>query len=384
MSSSNGNHTLVRRALQLHQAEGHPLYLLTMTADELFHIADISKVSRDDVGRLIGYQRDEVRSHVDEIVEYLNEKDVLFPNSIIIALSSAVRFKSSRGPKPKNSGSSATPGLLEIPLPKPGGRAKPGWIVDGQQRALALSKSKRHGFPVPVNAFVTDEVELQRDQFLRINNTKPLPRGLVTELLPEVSTALPPRLAARKIPSYLCDLLNRHEDSPFRGLIRRASTASDGKRGAVITDTSVISVLQESLGSPSGCLFPYRNLATGETDVDSILRNLTVYWAAVQRTFPRAWGRSARESRLMHGVGIKSMGRLMDSVMKAILDPFKPDVPRVVEREVRLVAPICAWTEGNWEGLGGMPWNELQNIPRHVRMLSNLLIREYYQQKRAT
>jgi hypothetical protein len=86
----------------------------------------------------------------------------------------------------------------------------------------------------------------------------------------------------------------------------------------------------------------------------------------------------------MHGVGIKAMGRLMDSVMKPILDPFKSDNPRIVKNELRLVAPICAWTEGHWEGLGGMPWNELQNVPRHVRTLSNLLIREYYQQKRGT
>jgi DGQHR domain-containing protein len=231
MPNSNGNHKIVHRALQLRQSERHPLYLLTMTADELFQVADISKVSRDDVGHLIGYQRHEVKSHVDEIVGYLNEDNVIFPNSIIIALSSAVRFKSSRGPKPRGTNAWSAPGLLEIPLPR-SGRGKPGWIVDGQQRALALSKSKRHDFPVPVNAFVTDEVDLQRDQFLRINNTKPLPRGLVTELLPEVSTTLPPRLAARKIPSYICDLLNRQEDSPFRGLIRRASTGSNGRQGA--------------------------------------------------------------------------------------------------------------------------------------------------------
>ena len=42
-----------------------------------------------------------------------------------------------------------------------------------------------------MNAFVADEVDLQRDQFLRVNNAKPLPRGLITELLPEVSTILP-------------------------------------------------------------------------------------------------------------------------------------------------------------------------------------------------
>jgi hypothetical protein len=44
--------------------------------------------------------------------------------------------------------------------------------VDGQQRAIALSKSKHRGFPIPVNAFVADEVDLQRDQFLRVNSTK--------------------------------------------------------------------------------------------------------------------------------------------------------------------------------------------------------------------
>jgi hypothetical protein len=50
---------------------------------------------------------------------------------------------------------------------------------------------------VPVVAFVTDDLELQRDQFLRVNNTKPLPRGLVTELLPEVHLPISPRLSSR-------------------------------------------------------------------------------------------------------------------------------------------------------------------------------------------
>ena len=66
----------------------------------------------------------------------------------------------------------AISGVLEIPLPK-GNQEKPAWIVDGQQRALALSKSKQKNLPIPVNAFVSDELELQRDQFLRVNNTKP-------------------------------------------------------------------------------------------------------------------------------------------------------------------------------------------------------------------
>ena len=74
-----------------------------------------------------------------------------------------------------------------------------------------------------MNAFVADDVEMQREQFLRINSTKPLPRGLITEILPEVSTVLPCNSAAGRVPSALCEMLNRHPGSPFRGLIRRAS-----------------------------------------------------------------------------------------------------------------------------------------------------------------
>src|SRR5262249_5339861 len=150
------------------------------------------------LGKLIGYQRPEVKKHVQNIVEYLNSDDVLFPNSLILAFSSRVKFTRSRGPQVDDGFVAA--GILEIPLPK-SNSPKPAWIVDGQQRALAISKSNNLDLPVPVNAFVADTVELQRDQFLRINNTKPLPRGLITELLPEVSGPLPATLSARKLPA---------------------------------------------------------------------------------------------------------------------------------------------------------------------------------------
>src|SRR5262249_26466588 len=153
----------------------------------------------------------------------------------------------------------AVGGTLEIPMPGAGG-SKPAWIVDGQQRALALSKSRRKAFPVPVNAFLAENVELQRDQFLRINNTKPLPRRLLTELLPEVSTQLPARLAARRVPAALCDLLNTHEASPFRGMIKRSSAPVGERRKAVVTDTSIVKMIEESMFQHSGCLFPCRRV----------------------------------------------------------------------------------------------------------------------------
>jgi DGQHR domain-containing protein len=363
-----------RRALRLTQNSKHPIFLFSLRGDELLRISEISRISRSGAGKLLGYQRPEVKRHVQDIVSYLDSDEVLFPNSIILALSSRVRFIKSRGPQVDDGLVAA--GTLEIPIPKGTGK-KPAWIVDGQQRAFAISKSKHQDLPVPVNAFIADDVDTQRDQFLRINSTKPLPRGLITELLPEISTTLPLRLAARKIPSALCDLLNTDSGSPFFGLIRRASSDLKGKK-ATIADTSVVKMLEESLSSASGCLFPYRNIATGETDFDGIREVLVVYWSAVANTFHDAWGKPPSKSRLMHGAGLRAMGRLMDRVMSGI-NPRDPKAAKKVERELALVAPICRWTEGEWEQLNGLRWNEVQNVPRHIRVLSNLIIRSYIQ-----
>lgn len=368
---------LRRRALRILQDKAHPLYTFCLTGEELLALADISRISRADSGKLIGYQRPEVKRHVQDIVNYLNGDQVVFPNSIILALASHVRFVRSRGPEVDDGLAAA--GILEIPLPA-AGEAKPAWIVDGQQRALALSKARRKNFPIPVNAFVADEVELQRDQFLRVNNTRPLPRGLITELLPEVSTTLPARLAARKLPSAICDWLNQNPASPFHTLIRRASMTATDKNAGIVADTSIVRMIEESLTSASGCLFPYRNIATNETDSDGICAVLVAYWTAVKRVFPDAWGKPPSQSRLMHGAGIRAMGRLMDRVMAGV-NGRDPRAVEVVERELRRVAPVCRWTAGHWEDLNDLAWNDIQNTPRHIRVLSNLLIRRYVQAK---
>lgn len=368
---------LRRRALRIEQDQAHPLYMFSLTGTELLKVSDVSRISRDDTGKLLGYQRPEVRKHVQDIVDYLNSEPGLFPNSIILALSSRVKFVRSRGPEVDDGCAAA--GTIEIAIPRDG-EPKPAWIVDGQQRALALSKSSRKDLAVPVNAFVADEISMQRDQFLRVNNTRPLPRGLITELLPEITTNLPAKMAARRIPSAICDWLNDDERSPFRGLIRRASIRAEDEGKAVIADTSVIKMLEESLSSATGCLYPYRNLATGETDFESISALLLTYWIAVRNVFPDAWGKSADKSRLMHGAGIRAMGRLMDKIMPGIKARNRKGIENA-ERELRLISPICRWTSGAWDSMSLMKWNEVQNVPRHIQMLSWVLIHAYLQAK---
>ena len=362
-----------RKALRVKQPSGKELYLLSLRADELSFVAGISRVARDNDGKLIGYQRADVRKHVREIAEYLQTKDMMLAHPLILSFNSKVKFVSSRGQK--TSDGLAVAGMLRIPFSNQSDN-KPAWIVDGQQRALAISQCRDRSFAVPICGFIADDVEIQRDQFLRINNTKPLPRGLVAELLPEVSSPLPPNLAVRRIPAAICDLLNREEASPFRGLIRRPSSSAEQKKVAVVFDTVVIKMIEESLTHTSGCLFPYRNIATGDCDHVAVWSILITFWSAVKHTFPEAWGKSPVHSRLMHGVGIRSMGKLMDRIMGGI-DIRNRDAAKTVRREIALVAPACRWTCGRWEELGDTAWNELQNLHKHLSILSNFLIRTY-------
>lgn len=87
------------RALLVKQNEDSPLVSFYLKGSQILEIADISRIGKNNEGNLLGYQRGQVSSHINEITEYLNSKNILFPNSIILAMSSEVIFKQSRGPQ---------------------------------------------------------------------------------------------------------------------------------------------------------------------------------------------------------------------------------------------------------------------------------------------
>lgn len=357
-----------RHALCLEQHPSLPVFLFSLTAREIGQVADVSRIARNENEKLVGYQRPEARRHVKNITSYLDSDEVLFPNSLILSFSSLVHFTPSTEASDDTPG---VPGIIEIPVPREED-PRPGWIVDGQQRSIALAATKRQDLPVPVAAFVSDDVSVQRDQFLRVNSVKPLPNGLITELLPTLDTPLPPKLQARKAPSQICNRLARDPQSPFCGLIRRPSTPKAKRTSTVVKDTSLVVAIKNSLSSPSGCLFLHQNLATGEVDVEAAWTVLRVWWTAVRDTFPEAWGRRPRESRLMHSAGIRIMGRLMDRIMPTV-DAFAPDAVDVVTAELAPLKSACCWTGGQWQVLDGLAWNDLQCQTRHVRLLTDYL-----------
>ena len=358
--------TLAVRAVRTHQAD-KSIYAFFVAGADLLKIAEISRVHRDSDGSLRGFQRKGIKNHVQAITDFLDQGPVLFPNAIILAIAPSARFTQSRGEKPEGDVRACEAGTLRIPLPRDG--SKCAWIVDGQQRSIALSQARNKSFPVPVVAFVSEELSVHREQFILVNKARPLDPRLINELLPELDTVFPRELSSRKIPSELVNLLQTSRDSPFCGLIKRISEDSSS---AVVTDSALIKAIRSSINGTLGCLAPYKATAGSPADVDTMYRILKAYWSAVRTVFPEAWGRTATESRLMHSAGIEAMSVLMDRVMsRASLDA---DLLVHATQALSRLAPHCRWTSGRWQELQ-RDWNEIQNVGRDIRLLSSHLVR---------
>lgn len=349
-------------ALEVRQGPTRTIYGFAVDGKLLREFASVSRIRRTR-GRIDGYQRPEVLAHVAAIRKYLESDEAMLPNALVVAFDRRVAFE------PLAAGGAsdfARHGTLVVPVdPAWADEDKPGWAVDGQQRWAAVRDADLAAFPVLVGAFITDAHEEQRQQFILLNNTKPLPKGLVHELLPATTGALPANLSRHRFPAYLLDRLNHDEDSPMRGRIR-TPTAPDG----VIRDNSVLRMIENSLGD--GALYDHRDPLTGEGDAEAMLAVLKPFWSAVAAVFPEAWDLPPRRSRLTHGVGVVALGYVMDSLMAWHSDASADDFVRRIEP----LKDVCRWTSGTWDfgRLRQRHWNDLQNLGKDIRLLTNYLL----------
>lgn len=363
------------RALRTSQGENF-LFSFFIDGRDIFKIADITRIQRSESGELKGFQRKEIRQHILGIISYLNQDNILFPNAIILALDPTVEFKQSRGPVPKDVLQTADPGVLELPILPKGQRVA--WIVDGQQRSTALSKAQNISLKVPVIGFHCPNLETQRQQFVLVNKAKPLPRRLIDELLPEIDAPMPIDLAPRRIPSELVNALATTKGSPFLGIIKRTSESANKK--AVVTDTALVTVAQTSLKN-FGALSLYKGHGKKSANVNEMYHIMTAFWSSVKDVFPEAWGLPSTRSRLMHSAGIQAMGVLMDRIVPRM--ERGRDFEKNIVLALKKIKPHCAWTEGEWDGIG-MKWNEVQAVPRHIRLLAEHLVQLDYSYSRAS
>lgn len=373
-------------ALAVRQGGKHELYGFALDGKRLHDIAQISRLGRSQGDSIIGYQRPEVISHIAEIRAYVESPDAILPNSIVVAFDSRVIFR----PLAETLDPPASVhGHLLIPVGNGDSRALPGWIVDGQQRVAAIRDANIEQFPVFVTAFITDSLAEQREQFILVNSTKPLPKGLIYELLPSTDGQLSTNLQRRRIPAELLERLNFDSRSPLHRAIQTPTNPfldprSGSKKGAdpgqlqgFIKDNSVLRMLENSLND--GALYRFK-LRTGGIEADGMLRLLFDFWEAVRTVFAEAWNLPPSKSRLTHGVGIMSMGHLMD----AISDRFRNSGTPTAEQFIGDLAPLkpfCSWTSGFWDFGPGTQrkWNEVQNTSKDIQMVANYLLIKYKQ-----
>jgi DGQHR domain-containing protein len=169
------------KAVRAHQTDAHYVFSFAANPKDVLECAAIERVGRGEDGQLKGFQRHQISTHIKEIRDYLRRDDALLPNAVIVAFIDGVKIKD------------LGDGILEVTIDA--SDSKPGFIVDGQQRLTALSGIDKPGFQVFVSALVCKDYNELRQQFILINNTRPLPKTLIYELLPTVD-GLPERLNA--------------------------------------------------------------------------------------------------------------------------------------------------------------------------------------------
>ncbi|MFY0572920.1 DGQHR domain-containing protein DpdB [Archangium lansingense] len=353
-------------ALAVKQSPGRTVYTFAVDGKLVPSFATISRVSRHE-GKLQGYQRTEVLSHVEDIRNYVESPSPMIPNAVVLAFDSRVRFHPRRGQV-----GPTTVGTLVIPLcDELADEKKPGFVVDGQQRLAAIREAQVESFPLLVSAFITDDLSEQTAQFLLVNSSKPLRKDLIYELLPKTNAPLAPALQRRRFSATLLERLNQEPASPFHLKIRTVTNPS-----GTIKDNSILKMLENSLAA--GALCTFRERGTLDGDVEAMLELLRNYWTAVSRVFATAWALPPRKSRITHGAGIISMGFLMDAISLQLKDTPIPSVAQY-EADLKPLAPVCHWTAGTWDFGEGRrrKWNELQNIGKDLDMLTDHIQREY-------
>lgn len=326
------------------QSVEHQLFTFAATAGDILRFAAIDRIGRSAQGELSGFQRPQVAAHIREIRDYLEKPNAVLPNPIVVAFIDGVTIASQ--------GSAA---MLSIDVSE----GPPGLVVDGQQRLSALAELDRN-FEVFVSALICrDEAELRR-QFVLINNTKPLPKSLIYELLPTVED-LPPRMARRSNAAAITARLN-FENTALKGYIKQ-HTMPEG----AIADTVIQKVVMESL--TNGVMRELIGMPRGE---DKCVRLMSNFFDAVKRVFPGDWhGHKPSTSRLLHGAGIQALGDVMEVLAQ------RGDARSIDEFEEGLAClkGRTAWTSGEWNfGDEIRRWNALQNVNRDVALLKHYLV----------
>ena len=335
-------------ALLPKQSDDFVVFTFCAKASDIFSFAHIDRIGRLEDGTLRGFQRPQVENHIKEIRNYLAGSEAVLPNSVVLAFTDGVTVK-----RQKN-------GLAAVTIDV--NDNAPGFIVDGQQRLTALSGLEDKEFEVLVSCILCKSDEELRKQFILINNTKPLPKQLIYELLPTVQ-GLPKRLSSRSTAAKLIEMLNYREDSSLKGQIKQHTNPTGALQDTVL-QKFIIGSLNDGV---------LRQISKDKDGIERSFLFLSTYYLAIQKEFEEAWkDHKPKSSRLVHGAGLMSLG----FVMEYLHTTTGASTEYEFRNEIKKLHGYCAWTDGYWEfGEGNQrPWNGLQYVPRDYMELTHFLI----------
>jgi DGQHR domain-containing protein len=362
-------------------------------------IRAFAAVDRLDAVAGTGQQRDEIIAHVREIAAGIRA-GVQVPNSVLVVFNKEVfAWQHELGEEPPESWvicrrlgewavvtlpgdesrvvQEVVPIELDIPYRNAAfDEEKCALLVDGQQRTAALALVDVDAVPafqLTVNASVSTPEEAKQT-FRVANNTVKISTDFSRALLGVLDTVPGYVKQERRIAQAVKKLALDDPSSPFFQLVKHPGV--DG-RGQPIAYNTLFSAVQAFENSGLDFSDDPNNLATCVNKAYSL----------VKAVWPTAWGKSAKESRLMHGAGFRAMGHVLIDLVKvqAALhghdlsnEAIWPEVKKSLER----LSTRVLWTADALTGTATQKSNYLreiqtrQNTNQDVQGLTHFLVRE--------
>ena len=280
-----------------------------------------------EVDTYMGIQRDVDKKRVAELRRYVTTVDACFPTSVILAIPEECAEFDSEHNKLKIRSAVDDQGRMRI------NRTEIAKVLDGQHRIEGLKGLQGQQFDMNVSIFIEMDIASQAYLFSIVNlaQTK-VKKSLVYDLF-EYARARSPQKSAHTIAVALDGL----PDSPLYQRIKRLGSATPGRKGETITQSTFVESLLEHV-SPDPIIdrdlylrgrrpatptdierrrFVLRDLFLDEQDM-KIADILLAYFKAIERRWPAAWSRQARGYMLSKSSGFKGLMRLFGDAYAAV------------------------------------------------------------------